>query len=125
MEETRNKDIESLFNRSELRRLEKAAKEKDKRHLAEWAGQFESTINQKYEKYYKDQLTDMVDVMLLTIVYTLHYNESTKFGNTRIKSFVDDLVATVDNFNTGAYDIEDYKKQLAEDGIKVISRKGE
>ena len=118
-----NKDIESLFNRSELRRLEKAAREKDKMKLAEWAAQFEETMNNRYEKQFKDQLADMIDLMLLTIVYTLHYNESTKFGNARIKSFVDDLVATVDNFNTGAYNPEDYKKQLQEDGIKIIKKK--
>lgn len=118
-----NKDIESLFNRSELRRLEKAAKEKDKMKLAEWAAQFEESMNNRYEKHFKDQLADMIDNFLLTIVYTLHFNESTKFGNKRIESFVDDLMATVENFKTGAYNPEDYKKELKEDGIKIVVAK--
>lgn len=120
-----NKDIESLFNRSELKRLERALKDKNRHKLAEWAGQFEETISKRYEKHFEKQLGNMVDVILLTIVYTLHFNESTKFGNKRIKGFVDDLLATVDNFNTGAYDPEQYRKQLEDDGIKVIKRERE
>ena len=127
MEETIDKELENLFNRSELRRLERALKDKNRKCLAEWAGQFEQTISSRYEKYYEKhfekQLSDMVDTILLTIVYTLHFNESTKFGNKRIGDFVQDLLETVNNFNTGTYSPEEYKKQLDDDGIKVIKWK--
>ena len=42
--------IRELVNRDELRRLEKAAKDKNKKKLAEWAGQFEQQVINLYEK---------------------------------------------------------------------------
>ena len=39
-----------LINRDELRRLEKAAREKDNKHLVAWAEQFEDQIRREYEK---------------------------------------------------------------------------
>ena len=119
-------DIESLFNRSELKRLERALKDKNRHKLAEWAAQFEETISEKYRKHYEknfeEELADMVDTIFLTIIYVLHFNECTKFGNKRISDFMNDLIATVDNFNSDSYNIEDYRKQLADDGIKVIKK---
>ena len=35
------------MDKNELRRLEKAAKEKDKKHLFEWGKQFEDQIRQE------------------------------------------------------------------------------
>lgn len=39
--------IESLLDRNEIRRLEKAAREKNKIHLACWAQQFEKQIQKE------------------------------------------------------------------------------
>ena len=120
-----NKDIESLFNRSELRRLEKAAREKDKMKLAEWAAQFEEQMRQEYEKKYQEEMGETIDNFILTIIYVLHYNESTRFGRKRLDSFMSDLLATVDNFNNKTYNPEDYRKELAEDGIIVVKKGNE
>ena len=117
------KDIESLFTRAEIRRLELAARDKNKIKLAEWAGQFEEQVRMEYEKKFQEELADSIDNFILTIVYVLHYNESTRFGKKRLDSFMQDLLATVDNFNNKTYSPEDYRKELAEDGIIVV-RKG-
>lgn len=118
-------EFKSLINRDELRRLEKAAKDKNKIKLADWATQFEESIRKEYDAEVKKELDNMVDIFILTIVYTLRYNESTSFGNRRIKGFMDDLLATIDNFNDGSYSPEEYREQLLKDGIQIISRKGD
>lgn len=118
-------EFKSLINRDELRRLEKAAKDKNKIKLADWATQFEESIRKEYEAEVKKEIDNMVDIFILTIVYTLRYNECTSFGNRRIKSFMDDLLATIDNFNDGSYSPEEYREMLRKDGIEILSRKGD
>lgn len=117
-------NFKSLINRDELRRLEKAARDKDKRKLVDWSVQFEEQLRQEYNREYQRELSDSIDVFILTIIYTLHFNEKTKFGNKRIKDFTDDLFETVDMFRRGEAVPDDYRKQLAEDKIYVI-RKGD
>lgn len=116
--------LKSLINRDEVRRLEKAAKEKNKIKLVEWASQFEAQIKSLYEKDYKENLAEAIDNFILAIVFTLHFNEKTKFGGKRLDDFMEDLLATVDNFKDGSYSPEEYREMLLKDGIKVISRKG-
>ena len=118
--------IKSLINRDELRRLEKAAKDKNKIKLADWAKQFENQIakeyQEKFEKDLKEGMSDTIDNFVLTIVYTLRFNESTKFGKKRIDSFMDDLLETIDMFRRGEAVPEDYRNQLKEEGIIVKGR---
>lgn len=116
-------EMKSLINRDELRRLEKAARDKDKRKLADWAMQFEESIRKEYDLEFKKELDNMVDTFILTIVFTLRYNENTSFGNKRIRSFMDDLLATIDNFNDGSYSPKEYRDMLRKEGIEIISRK--
>lgn len=111
--------IKEMFNRDELRRLEKAAKDKNKAKLIDWANQFEDQLRQEYENAFKQELSDVIDNFVLTIVYTLHFNEKTKFGNARIKDFMDDLFSTIDLYRTEEYKPEEYRKILADDGIIV------
>lgn len=115
-------EIASVVNRDELRRLEKAAKEGNKIKLFAWARQFEQQIGKEYEKEVERQLGESIDVFILTIIYTLHFNEKCKFGNKRICDFMEDLFETVDMFKRGEAVPDDYKKQLAEDGI-IIKKK--
>ena len=114
-------ELEKLFNRAEMRRLEKAAKDKNKMKLAEWAEQFELQVanqyNNYYEKQYQEILSDSISNFLIAIVYTLHFNEKCKFGNNRISDFMDDLMAVVEGFKTGEYTPEEYKKELEQQKI--------
>ena len=48
------------MDRNELRRLEKAAREKDKKYLLEWATQFEDSIRRDVEKFYKNLYTEQL-----------------------------------------------------------------
>lgn len=114
--------LESLINKDEIRRLERAARDKNKEKLVDWATQFEEQMRAEYEREYKKELGTSIDNFILTVVYTLHFNEATKFGNKRIKSFVNDLFETVDMFRRGEAVPDDYRKELAEDKIYVIRR---
>lgn len=107
----------TLTTREELRRLEKAARDKDKKKLLEWAEQFENQIKKEYEEVMEEDLGNSIDIMCLALAYTLSYNEKTKFGVNRLTDFLDDFFVTVDMFSTGEYSPEDYAKQLEEKGI--------
>lgn len=119
-------NIKRLFDKNELRRLEKASKEKDKRKLMEWGLQFEDTIRQEYEKDFDEtvqkELLSSIDKFITAIIYTLHFNEKCKFGGKRIDDFMGDLLATIDGFTDGSYNPEEYKEILKEDGIDVKTR---
>ena len=111
------------MDKNELRRLEKAAKEKNKQHLLEWGKQFEDQIRQEYERAFKQELAEAVDNFCVAIVYTLHFCELTKFGNKRINEFMDDMFETVDLFRTKEYNPTDYKEQLKQEGITIFNDK--
>lgn len=104
--------MEILFNRDELRRLEKAAREKDKRKLADWAMQFEDSIRREYEKAYEDEIQNAIDNFLVAIVYTLHFNEKTRLGPKKLPDFIEDLMVTVDMYRTGEYKPDEYLEEL-------------
>lgn len=109
--------IESLLDRNEIRRLEKAAREKNKIHLACWAQQFEKQIQKKYEEAFQAELEEAITHYWLAMVYTLHYSEETKLGKKRIDRFRNDAMAVVDGFKNGEFKPEDYEKKLKEAGI--------
>ena len=67
--------MRNLLDRNELRRLEKAAREKDKKHLMEWAIAYEDMLRKEYEKAYEDEIQNAIDNFLVAIAYTLHFNE--------------------------------------------------
>ena len=85
------------------------------------SNQLRKEYEQAYEQRYKEDLGNSIDLFLLAIVYTLHYNENTEFDNDKIDDFMQDLFVTVDYFRTGEYDPEEYIKQLEKDGIKIIT----
>lgn len=89
-----------LFNRNELRRLEKAAREKNKKHLLEWAKQFDDQVRKEYEHAFQQELGDAIENFFLAIAYSLRFSEKTKFGRKRINEFLDDLLITIDLFRT-------------------------
>lgn len=114
-------EIKKLFDKNELRRLEKAAKEKNKEKLADWAKQFEDTVheeyNNRYEKTYKEILSGSINNFLIAMVYTLHFNEKCKFGNDRISDFMEDFMAVIDGFASGEYTPEEYRGILEKQKI--------
>lgn len=115
-----NKQMINLLNRNELRRLEKAAREKNKQHLIDWLSQFETQLRIEYEKKFQEEIGETIDHLLIAIAYSLHYSEETKFGKKRLNKFMDDLLAVTNGFKTGDYSVEDYKKQLKDDNIIIF-----
>ena len=107
----------TITTKEEIRRLEKSARDKDKRKLWEWALQFENQIKKEYESVMEEDLGNSIDIMCLALAYTLSFNEKTKFGADRLTDFLDDFFVTVDMFSTGEYSPEDYAKQLEKKGI--------
>ena len=114
-------ELEKLFSREEMRRLEKAARDKNKIKLAEWAEQFEIQVanhyNKYYEKKYQELLSYSISNFLVAIVYTLHFNGKCNFGNNRISDFMNDLMEVVNGFKTGEFSPEDYKEELKKQKI--------
>ena len=94
------------MNRSDRRKYAKKINTPQK--LEQFSNQMNTRLRKEYEiayqKKYKEDLGNSIDLFLLAIVYTLHFNEKTKFGNNRIQDFMEDLLVTVDYFRTGEYD---------------------
>jgi len=116
--------IKELFDKNELNRLERALKDKDKTKLTDWARQFENQLIDQYELAFRKELDQAIDNFIVTIVYTLHFNEKTKFGRERIKDFMDDLFSTIELYTTEEYKPEEYIEILRKDGI-LVKRKGD
>lgn len=109
------------MDRNEIRRLEKAAKDKNKIKLAEWASQFEDSIRReldsKYKAYYEDAMSEGIDNLLIAIAYTVKFSETTNLSKKKLPEFMQDLFVTVDMFRRGEYTPAEYKSYLEECGV--------
>lgn len=115
--ELRDMEIAKLFDKNELRRLEKAAREKDKNKLIEWGTIFEKRIVDLYEKEYINILQDSINNFMIAMIFVLHFNERTKFGVKRIDDFMDDFIEVVKGFSRGEFNPQEYEEMLNEDKI--------
>lgn len=115
--------MDSLINREEIRRLEKAAREKDKKHLSDWAKSLEyrlsADIQKYYEKVYKDELANAIDTFILTIIYTLYNDSNIIIKKGKVPLFLDNLLKNIDRFRTGEAKKEDYEHYLTKDDIQI------
>lgn len=113
-----------MFNTNELNRLHRCAKNKDKKEIIKWGQEFEDRLNKKYYEIYKKQymiwLEETFKDLDVALMYTLHFNESTKFGNKRLKSVMDDLAVTMRGFYRKEFNRKEYNKMLKDDGINVL-----
>lgn len=117
-------DIIKMFDTNELNRLQRCAKNKDKNEIRKWGQDFEHRINEKYYELYKKQyviwLEETFKDLDIALMYTLHFNEYTKFGNKRLKSVMDDIAESLRGFYKKEFNREEYKKMLEDDGIKLM-----
>lgn len=109
--------------RAEIRRLQKAASQKDWTYLTDWLKQFDDQVRRDYENAFQKELGDAIDNFCIAIAYALRFSEKTKFGNKRIKEFMDDVFVTVDMFTKGEYSPEDYRQELIKSGITIFEKK--
>lgn len=117
--EVKDMEIAKLFDRNELRRLEKAAKDKNKEKLIEWGKTFEKRIIELYEKEYINILQDTINNYMLIMIFSLHFNEKTRFGKKRIDDFMEDFLEVSKGFSRGEFSPQEYEKMLNKDGIKI------
>ena len=115
--------LEKLINRDEIRRLEKAAREKDKKHLVEWAKRYEQQIEfimrQYYEKMYQEEINDSINNFIFAVAYTAYFSEETNLNNETLPEFMSDLFATIDMYRTGEFTPQEYVKELSDNGFVV------
>ena len=113
-----------MSNTNELNRLQRCAKNKDKKEIIKWGQEFEAMLNKKFYDIYKKQymiwLEETFKDLDTALMYTLHFNEYTKFGNKRLKSVMDDLAITLKGFYKGEFERKDYNKMLLDDGINIV-----
>ena len=113
-----------MFDTNELNRLHRCAKNKDKKEIIKWGQEFEDRLNKKYYEIYKKQymiwLEETFKDLDVALMYTLHFNESTKFGNKRLKSVMDDLAVTMRGFYRKEFNRKEYNKMLKDDGINIL-----
>ena len=118
------KKKKKMFDTNELNRLHRCAKNKDKKEIIKWGQEFEDRLNKKYYEIYKKQymiwLEETFKDLDVALMYTLHFNESTKFGNKRLKSVMDDLAVTMRGFYRKEFNRKEYNKMLKDDGINVL-----
>ena len=113
----------SLVSREELRRLEKAAREKDKTKLIDWIRSFESQLDNKYrhdyEKAYQIEVNNTIQNTFSAIVYALYFSEETYIDKENIADFMADLFVTLDMFRTGEYTPQEYKEILEKERVCI------
>ena len=103
--EVKDMEIARLFDKNELRRLEKASREKNKNKLIEWGT--------------AKILQDSINNYMLIMIFSLHFNEKTKFGKKRIDDFMEDFVEVSKGFSRGEFSPQEYEEMLNKDGIKL------
>ena len=116
-----------FFNTNELNRLQRCAKNKNKKEIIKWGQEFEAMLNKKFYDIYKKQymiwLEETFKDLDTALMYTLHFNEYTRFGNKRLKSVMDDLAITLKGFYKNEFERKDYNKMLLDDGINIVEAK--
>lgn len=123
--------IDTMLNTNELNRLQRCAKNKDKKEIIKWAEDFETRLSDKYRKLYKEYYNEVYKEYYMeqykkrymevniALLYTLHFGESTKFGNKRLENILKDFTETMREFYDNSFTVEDYTRMLIDDGIKI------
>lgn len=113
----------SIVGREEIRRLEKAAREKDKRKLAEWIKSFETQLDtilrKDYERAYQDEIIQSVENTMTAVAYTAYFSEENYVDKENIADYMADLFSTLDMYRTGEYTPKEYIDILKEVGVTI------
>lgn len=76
-----------------------------------------SELKREIEYKYNKDLATAVDCFLVAIAFTLHFGETTKFGQKRIDKVLGEIQTTVDLLGGKEYSIREYEQMLRDDGI--------
>lgn len=105
------------MNRSELKRLKKAASSSNPIELGMWASSFEQGIRQEFEQRYQNELIDSIETYSLATAYTLHY--VLNLGKKRLPEVMERIWNNVDSFRTGHLSPLDCMEELEQYGIYI------
>lgn len=108
-----------MLNRDEYRKIKSFSKDEMDRWLTYDRNMVYNQLRKKFENEYQKELQCSIDNFITAIAYTLHFNESCKFGQQRLTDFMEDMLVTVDMFRTGEYKPQDYQEELQKAGIKI------
>lgn len=115
--------IDAMFDTNELNRLQRCAKNKDKREIVKWARDFERRLSElyhgRYKQYYLDELEERLKDIDTALLYVLHFGESTRFGNKRLKGTMDDLSVVIKDMHNGQFNRNELREMLVKDKIKI------
>ena len=115
--------IGKMFDTNELNRLQRCAKNKDKKEIIKWGQDFEARLaelyHKRYKEYYLAEYEERLKDIDTALLYVLHFGEATRFGNKRLKETMDDLSATVQSLYDNDFKRNDYREMLTKDGIKI------
>lgn len=115
--------INQMLDTNELNRLQRCAKNKDKKEIIKWAQDFESRLadlyHKRYKEYYLEEYEERLKDIDTALLYVLHFGEATRFGNKRLKETMDDLSITIKDMHNGEFNRNEYREMLAKDGIKI------
>ncbi len=116
--------INKMLDTNELNRLQRCAKNKDKKEIIKWAQDFEARLaelyHKRYKEYYLEEYEERLKDIDTALLYALHFNEETNFDDKALKSIMDDLAVTIKGFYVGEFTREDYRQMLKDDGINII-----
>lgn len=88
-----------------------------------WAKEYEKTVISEYrrefEQEFEENLGKSINHYLIALAFTLHFGETTRFGNKRLSSVMRDLQETVELFSKKEYRAKDYLKMLKDDHIDM------
>lgn len=111
----------NLFSKEDIRRLEKAARDKNRQKLVEWMEQYENYLlnimQKEYDKLYQDEVESTVQNALTAVAYTAYFSEESYIDKNNIADFMADLFSTLDMYRTGEYTPQEYKSILEKSGI--------
>lgn len=112
----------TVITKDEMHRLKKVLKNEDKEQkLRDWVHgvylQIDNRRAKEYNDFYKETLSEVIDIMNITIIYTLHFNHCCNFGEKRIADFMQDYFVTYNLFTSKELNADVLLKQLKDDGI--------
>lgn len=122
------KNASTVITKDEMHRLKKVLKNEDKEQkLRDWATGLTMQINninaKQYYEYYGKKIKEdalwTVKCIEIVVKYTLHFNQNCRFGNKRIKDFMEDYRVSFELLTKKEYKLEDYIEQLKKEKIEV------
>lgn len=115
-----------IITREDIRRLEKAAREKDKKHLKEFLAQYENQVADAYikemQRKYVKMTEDFADSFLTVLMYCATLSEDCKVDKDNIQGFIKDVNVTFEMLGKGEIGEEEMKKALSDEGVTLSDR---